>query len=235
MSTNPPPVPPMPPPGPVKKTNPLVWILGGVGGCLVLVIIVVGCFTFFVAYKAKQAGLDGDLMRKNPALAAAKIAIAVNPNLEMVSVDENRGEITVRDKKTGKVSSMTFEDAKNGKYTWREDGRTVTFGGRAKIPTWVPDYPGSDPRASVSARGDGEESGGFTFKTSDGGDKVLRFYEDQFKASGMKITKNVTSEDGRGSAGMLHGTDESGRRSINAVIAGEAGDTSVVITYQTNK
>ena len=33
----------------------------------------------FVVNKAKQAGLDPDLIKKNPALAAAKLAVAANP------------------------------------------------------------------------------------------------------------------------------------------------------------
>ena len=35
-----------------------MWILGGLGGCLVLVVICVFAVGLFVAHKAKQAGID---------------------------------------------------------------------------------------------------------------------------------------------------------------------------------
>ena len=89
---------------PPKKSNTIVWVLGGLGGCLVLVIICVAAISFFIAHKAKQAGIDTDLLKRNPALAAAKIMVAANPDVEMVSADEGRQEITVRDKQTGKTS-----------------------------------------------------------------------------------------------------------------------------------
>ena len=64
MATNPP-VPPVPGASapmsvPPKKSNTLAWVLGGLGGCLVLVIIIVAGVAFFIAHKAKQAGIDGD-------------------------------------------------------------------------------------------------------------------------------------------------------------------------------
>src|ERR1700682_3587195 len=129
MATNPP-VPPMPPAGPPmgvppKKSNTIVWVLGGLGGCLVLVIIVVAALGFFAVRTAKKAGIDPDLFKRNPALATAKIMVAANPDVEMVSVDEGRQEITIRDKKSGKTTTMSFEDAKNGKFTMKEDGKTT--------------------------------------------------------------------------------------------------------------
>src|SRR5260370_8159866 len=106
MATNPP-VPPVPGSGapmgvPPKKSNTLAWVLGGLGGCLVLVIICVAGIAFFLAHKAKEAGLDTDLIKKNPALAAAKLMVAANPNVEMVSGNEGRQEIPIRHQHTRK-------------------------------------------------------------------------------------------------------------------------------------
>ncbi|HEV2690783.1 MAG TPA: hypothetical protein VGV35_19640 [Bryobacteraceae bacterium] len=250
MATNPPvpptdPVPPAPgygtpppaygAPPPVKKTNPLVWILGGLGGCLVLVVICVFAFGLFVAHKAKQAGIDPDLMRKNPALAAAKIMVAANPDIEMVSTDEVKGEITVRDKKTGKVSTVSFEDAKNGKFTMKEGANTVTIGGKAKFPAWVPDYPGSEPQGAFSASGAEGDSGTFTFKTKDSSDKVTKYYQDSFQTTGLKITSNVTSQNGQTSGGMLSAQDDANKHTVTVIIGVEGGETTVAVTYATNK
>lgn len=221
---------------PPKKSNTMVWVLGGLGGCLTLVIICVLGVYFFVAHKAKQAGIDTDLIKKNPALALAKIGVAANPNVEMVSTDEDRKEITVRDRKSGKTYTMSFDDAKNGKFTFKEDGKsTVTFGGKAKLPSWVPDYPGSDPQGAVSAAGADGEGGTFTFKTKDASDKVVQYYQDQFKSSGMKVTSNITTQDGKSSAGMLSAQDEANKHTVAVVVGTDSGETTVQVTYVTNK
>lgn len=237
MATNP----PVPPPvtgaaAPPKKTNPLVWVLGGLGGCLVLVVICVFVFGWFAAHKLKQAGIDGDLMRKNPTLAAARIMVAANPDIEMVSTDEGKQEITVRDKKTGKVYTMSFEDAKNGKFTMKEDGKTtLTVGGKAKFPSWVPDYPNSEPQGAFSASGAEGDSGTFSFKTKDPSDKVTKFYQDSFQSNGLKVTANVTSQSGQTTGGMLSAQDEASKHVVTVIIGQEGGETTVAVTYGTNK
>jgi hypothetical protein len=231
----------MPPAGPPmgvppKKSNTIVWVLGGLGGCLVLVIIcVIGAY-FFIAHKAKQAGIDTDLLKRNPALAAAKIMVAANPNVEMVSADEGRQEITVRDKQTGKTYSVSFEDAKNGKLVFKEDGKTtMTVGGKAKLPSWVPDYPGSDPQGAFNASGVDVDAGTFGFKTKDSSDKVVQYYQDQFKTLGLKVTSNVTTQDGKSSAGMLSAQDEASKHNVIVVVGVDDGETTVSVTYTTNK
>lgn len=232
-------VPPAAPGGvPQKKSSALPWILGGVGGCLTLIIICVVAGYFFIAHKAKQAGLDSDLIKRNPALAAAKMAVAVNPEVELVSTDEGRGTITIRNKKDGKVMTMSFEDAKNGHFTMKEEGgsnASVTFGGKAKYPSWVPEYPGSDPQGAFTAQGAEGESGTFGFKTKDSTDKVVSFYQDKFKSANMKITSTISNESGGQMAGMLQGTDEAGKHVVTVVVGSENGETSVAVTYATNK
>src|ERR1700694_1807754 len=91
-----PPVPP--PPLPPKKSNVLKWVLIGIGACFMLVVVAVVGLGLFVAQKAKQAGLDPDLIKKSPALAAAKMMVAANPDVEMVSADEGTGDHRSREK-----------------------------------------------------------------------------------------------------------------------------------------
>ena len=236
MSSNP--TPPELGGGPVRKKSALPWILGGLGGCLLLVLIIVAGFTFFIARKAKQAGVDADLLRRNPALAAARMAVAVNPDVEIVSTDEGRGQITIHNRKTGKTVTMSFEDAKNGRFSVQDgDGKSsVIIGGKAKFPAWVPDYPGSNPQGAFSAQGEGSAAGTFTFKTSDSPDKVLKYYEDEFKAAGMKITTKVSSEDNdRRSGGVITGVDEHNNHTVNVVLGQDNGETTVAITYASGK
>lgn len=232
MATNPPAA-PRPTP---KKSSVLKWVLIGVGAFFLLILIAVVSLGLFVAQKARQAGLDTELIKRSPALAAARMMVASNPDVELVSADEGKHEITVREKKTGKVYSMSFEDAKNGRFTMKEDGKTtLTVGGKAKVPAWVPDYPGSDPQGAFSAQGEDGASGTFTFKTRDSGDKVVKYYEDQFKASGLKVTSNITNQNGKSTAGMLSGQDEPNKHTVTVILGVEGDQTTVAVTYATNK
>jgi len=231
--------PPVPPPAPLpppKKSNVLKWVLIGIGAFFMLIVMAVVGLGLFVAHKAKQAGLDTDLIKRSPALAAAKLVVAANPDVELVSTDEGKQEMTVRDKKTGKVYTMSFEDAKNGKFTMKEDGKTtLTVGGKAKVPSWVPDYPGSDAQGAFSAQGEDGAGGTFTFKTKDSSDKVVKYYQDQFKASGLNVTSNITNQNGQSMAGMLSGQDESRKHNVTVIVGVESGETNVAVTYATNK
>ena len=252
-------IPPTPPaPGyapPPKKSNALKWILIGIGGFFVVVVVCILALSLFVVHKAKQAGLDPDLIKRSPGLAVAKMAVAANPNVEMVSANEGRQEITIRDKQTGKLVTMSFEDAKNGKFVFKEDGKeasviansangtlevksdegTVKIGGTAKVPAWVPDYPGSEPQGAFASQGKDGNSGSFLFKTKDGSDKVVKYYQDQFQSSGLKVTSNITTQSGQSSAGMLVAEDDSNKHTITVIITPDSGQTGVSVTYSTKK
>jgi hypothetical protein len=235
---------------PPRKSNALKWILVGVGAFFLVMIVAIFSIGMFVVHKAKQAGLDTDLIKRSPGLAIAKLAVAANPNVEMVSADEGRQEITVRDKQSGKVITMSFEDAKSGKFVFKENGQeavtvsgangtlemksaegTVKIGGNAKLPAWVPDYPGSEPQGAFSAQGKDGDSGNFAFKTKDGSDKVLKFYQDQFQASGLKVTSNVTSQNGQSAGGLVTAEDAANKHNITVIVGQDGRETSVSVTY----
>lgn len=231
----PPPAQFAPPPaaGP-KKISPIVWILGGVGVLLVLIIAGVMVTGLFVAKKVSDAGFDADLMAKNPVLAAARMAAAADPDVEVVKMDESAGTLTIRDKKTGKVITMNAEDVKEGKITFTDEnsGEKVQIGGAAaKLPDWVPAYPGSNPEGNFSATA-GEGQGGMaSFKTSDAASKVLEFYESEFKAAGYKISATSSGAEG----GMVIGEDEANKRTIMATVSAAGGSTQVMLNYATKR
>jgi hypothetical protein len=107
---------------------------------------------------------------------------------------------------------------------------TVQFGGAAKIPTWVPDYPGSNPRNAFSAQGRDGRSGTFMFKTKDSADHVARYYREQLEASGLKVAAAVSS----GSSRVITAEDEAKHHTVTVVAGGGRNETSVNVTY-TNK
>ena len=77
--------PPQAPP-PQKKSNLLLWILLGVGGFIMIVIIGIVATGFFIAHKVKEAGFDADLIKSNPAMAVTKMMAATNPDIEVLAL-----------------------------------------------------------------------------------------------------------------------------------------------------
>lgn len=231
----------MPMPAPVVRSgmSPLVWILVIIGGLFVLGIIGVVGTGFFVAHKLHQAGLSTDLMQRNPAAAVARMAAMANKDVEIVGEDDNLGTLTVRDRHTGKTTTMNFDQAKNGNFTFSakdEDGKTasMTFGG-GQTPSWVPAYPGATQQANITASGEGKdgigEGGNVTYTTTDSAARVLSFYSDKAKELGMKVNMTTTTADG----GMIIATDEANHRSLSAIIGTDGGKTTANITYGVKK
>jgi len=223
---------PMGTPPAQKKTSPILWILGIVGGLVILGIVVVGLAISFFVHKAKQVGLE---MRNNPGLAISKMAAMANPDIDVLSTDDRAGTITVRDKKTGKVDTLTFGDVRSGhfKMSVQENGKTTSldFGGNAaaKLPSWVPAYPGAAVKEggfSMTARGEDGDAGNFAFTTSDSADRVQSFYEGKAHEMNMQVEATVAS--GFGTVVKL--TDPGTRHTIAVTIIG-ANPTTVNVTY----
>jgi hypothetical protein len=227
-----------------KKTSPLVWIAAGVFGLILLMGTAVVIGGFFIAKKV------GDFA-SNPGMAAAKLMVAANPDLELVSADEGGGTVTVREKKTGKVLTVSLDQIKDGKLTVTEDGKTVTIGGSAagvevkssdgtayrlgdaKLPSWIPAYPGSTPTGTASSRTDGEEQGTLTLTTSDAPDKVMTFCTDALKRAGLQ---NVQSSSAvipgtNATTGSVIGESTDEKRSANIGVTSADGKTTAIITY----
>lgn len=119
--------PPVAPPAKSGIGKVILWIVGIFAGLFVLAIVGVTVVGFVIAHKVKQAGLDPDLMKKNPVLAVAKLSVAMNPDQEMLSSDDSSGTIVVRDKKTGEVLKMKVDPDSKTMTITDEKGKTVTM------------------------------------------------------------------------------------------------------------
>lgn len=241
-----------------KKTSPLVWVLVAVVGLFILVSVAVVGAGIFVVHKAKQAGLDPDLMKNNPALAVTKMLAAANPDIEVVRVDEGRGLITLREKSSGKTTTVDFEDIKKGRISFTGEGNeAVTFeaegegkdgtfalksgketmqfgaGTDTKIPAWIPAYPGAKVEGRFSRQAADGESGAFGFTTGDSPKQVLSFYNEGLKSAGLKITSQLTQDSGDSPGGMIGA--EGGNRKVGVMVSTEDGNTSVAVTFEVKK
>jgi hypothetical protein len=256
MSVQSPPgyAPPPPPPPPQKKgLGPLGWVLIGCGAIVILV-----CIGFAVlGYLAKNKLAE---IQKNPEMATAKTIVALNPDLETVSSDDEAKTITIRNKKTNEVVTANLDDVKNGHLKFSSDkgsasfdvsgkegagtikvtdekGKqsTMTFGAGAPqdLPAWVPSYPGATPSGSYASTTPDGRAGGFSVATGDAPDKVVDWYESQLKSSGFTAQKSTVSTNGTTSGGSVTATSGDQKRTVNIAVSAndKAPGAAVVITY----
>ena len=230
-------------PPPVKKgISGWVWALIGCFGLIVIAGIAISVGGWFIASKVKS----------NPAAAAARILAAANPNVEVVSVDDQGGKITLRDKKTGKQVTLDFDDIKKGRISFEgEDGEkmeiktkgegeqgTIEITGKegtarigkdaAVLPSWVPPYPGAEMVHGMEMNSPGQKGGTVMAKTGDSPDKVANFYESAIKGAGMEVTKSSTQS---GNFKMLSVTGEDKAKDRSIHIMATASEEGTMISY----
>jgi hypothetical protein len=159
--------------------------------------------------------------------------------VDVLNTDEGSGKITVRDRKTGKVVTMTFDDAKNGKFSFSaqgDDGKTASLeigAGADKLPSWVPAYPGAKVEGTFAMNGNGDQGNGgsFGFSTSDAADKVISFYQDKCKELGLNVKMTTHTNEG----GMIMAADGGETRTVQAIVSSSSGQTKVQVIYGMKK
>jgi hypothetical protein len=209
------------------KVSPIVWILLAVVGVFVLGIIGLVGTGLFVARTVVN----------NPGLVLGKIITASNPDAEVLSTDVGSQTMRIRDRKTGEEFTMSFDDVKKGKFKISARGSNGEVanveigGGDGRMPSWVPAYPGAKAQGNFTAKGqsaDGTGEGGMvTFTTPDPPSKVTAFYEAKCKELGMTVSLTTVSDSG----GMVTGADEGDHRTLNVLVGGGSGDTTITVTY----
>jgi hypothetical protein len=248
---------PPPPPEAKKKGRAIFWILGGCLGLVIIAGIILLAGGYFIA---RKAGLDPDLMKKNPALAAAKMMATVNPDVEVLSVDEDKGIIRVREKKTGKTMTMNLKDAQKGKFVFQDDKEgnveiqakgegdnasvevrsdkgtmRMGAGSKADLPDWLPSYRGAEAAGVFSLNGEDSNAGSCTLKTSDSVENVASFYENALKQAGFTVQKTTTQVPGKGSFVMLMAEDSNNRRNAHVTAAKSEEGTTITLTFEIKK
>lgn len=280
------------PPPPRKKSNVKVWVLAVFGTFIVIVVIAGFLREYLVRNQMKELGLDPELMQKNPALAFAKRMVAANPDVfELVSVDDEKRLITIRNKKTSETFALDM-DAKDmsmvlalpkdgeffigsdkvaqediparirnilkdhpGEIVYIKSGKKVKYGtvvsvkdsirdadfdrvglvaptgSSPKLPGWVPSYPGAVVHETFSTERKDGESASFGFSTNDSIEKVVKFYEENLKQAGLKVTTNTVRQNGVVSKGSLASEDADKKRTAFVTAISEKGQTQVKVVF----
>ncbi|MEO8656939.1 MAG: hypothetical protein ABI693_00630 [Bryobacteraceae bacterium] len=214
-----------------KSTNPIVWILAAIAAIVVLLGVAAVVTGLFVAKKARDAGIDADLFRRNPGVAITRMITALNADAEIVSVDEARGTVIVRDKRNGKTVTLRFDDVKKGHIVIDTDGKesvTINSDAPVKLPLWVPQYPGAAAKANVRVETEERDVANVTMTTPDDVRKVLDYYEREFRKQGRAWKLNLTHND---SGGVIHATDEGNERIVTIVAASDGSETTINLSF----
>lgn len=258
-SSSPPPVPQSSAP-PVniasRKRGPLFWILGGCLGLIVVFLVISFSCGLFFWKKAKEAGVDVGLMQSNPSLAIAKLLAASNPNIEVLSVDEDQGVVRVRDKETGKTLTMDLSEAKKGKIVFKgdddqnleiqtqgegdsatiqmssPDGTARVGAGAVQLPSWLPAYPGGKSTGSISASSGEGKTGTETFETGDAPENVVSFYESSLKNAGLTVEKTSFSGSNQESMTILSAKSSDELQKGVITVARKEGKTIVSLSFE---
>lgn len=252
----PPPPPSPPPPAPQrarKKGLPaLAWVGIGCGALLVIALIVAAAGFWWLGNKARDFAGD---FEDNPAMAAAVMAVRVNPEVELVDSDKDAGTLTVRNKETGEEMTFDLDEIEDGKLevltgdgerssftfgggeggveiTAEKDGETSRMrfgaGDAEEIPDWVPIYPGSEPSGTFLTTTSEGTSGAFGVSTSDPPDEVLSWYGEQVEELGIDPRRSEFSTPvSRG--GTVTGSTED--REIGVTVTSQDEGTMVTITF----
>ena len=207
-----------------KKTSVVVWILLAIAGVVVLGIVgVVAAGVYFV---------------KHPGTAMAKIIQAGNPDIEVLDTDTGAQTLRVRDRKTGKEFTLSFDDIKNGRLKMSATGdngevaNVEIGGGEGKLPKWVPTYPGARAQGNITAKGEDAqgmgEGGVVTFTTGDSASKVQEYYLQKIRELGMTVNVSTTGDSGS----MIIAQDEGEKRTLHVLVArGDGNETTMTVTY----
>jgi hypothetical protein len=238
-----------------KGLSTLAWIGIGCGVLVVIMAAVLIVIGLFVVKKAKDVAGD---FKDNPELAAARLLVKLNPELEEVSADGEAGTITVRHTKTGEIVTVSIQDLKEGriKFTTDEGEVSVEANGdaeqgtlsvsrgdetwklktgvdtSAEIPGWVPVAPGAEVESPHVFESEGKVSGGFQLRSTESVDATAEFYRSRLKADGFEVSVNSFAIGEGDSGAVVTGSKADGQRSVTAMIRTDDGATRVVVSYQ---
>lgn len=224
-----------------KGLSTLTWLAIGFGG-----LILVGLVALLVVRG----------MRDNPTRAAAETIVRMNPELEIVSIDDEAGTLEFRSSGTGEQVTVEFEDIAAGRFSLTNDqgefrvasaegeegsvtitgpdGAESRFGASADlylVPEWVPLYPNARLTQSLYAvRAAQATTGRVMSKTGDSARDVVDHYTRRFHGEGYEIVAISRTPSGSGTPEWVHG--ERGGRTVRVNARWRDGECEVLISYR---
>ena len=233
------------------RPNIVLRLIGWIATLIILSIIAMAGLGFYWLHKAKDAGLNPYLIRKNRDLAAAEVAVIRGGDMRILSTNDAAETMVVRDNKTGKTKTFKYDRAKKSMVETEErakqpvpaaTGTSATTeikapdasakpANPATPPSWVPVYPGASLQNPLSADDSQKQTGSYTFVSTDPSDKVVSYYSQQLTSAGMKLTTTGSAPADQ----IISATQDSIGRSVQVTISTATDGTHVSVTYEQKK
>ena len=211
----------------------IAWVGLGCGTVLIIAVVVI---SLLVGWCKRTVG-DISEFKKNPEKAAAEMMVRLNPDVEKISQDDAKGEMTIRTK-DGQTITMSYKQISEGRFMLKDDkGNFAEFGGAdlTDVPAWVP-RPPAIKSVSSSARGsEDSKSGGQYSATSTQSINDLAEY---FKSEAGKLDFNSSRNTSVNADGVetKSFTYEGKGRNLEIVLTGKPGeDVLVNVGYEETK
>lgn len=244
---------PAPPPPPGKRGGlpALAWVGIGCGALLLVVFLVFGAGAWWLGNKAKDVASD---FEQNPGVVLAENIVRLNPELDLVESDREAGTLTVRNKKTGEILTVDFQDIRDGKIRFNQNGEeteigfeesedgggsltvtgpegTTRYGAGADtddLPDWLPVYPGTDPEGTYSASNAQGRQGAYSFVTSDDPDDVVAWYAAELADYGEPEASSFSA----GASRVENRQWQTDDRTVTLIVTRDENETRGVVNYR---
>ena len=202
----------------------IAWVGIGCGGLLLVAILVVIIAYLFLGPKIKA-------FAENPEKAAAEMIVSANPDLEKISQDDEKGEMTIRTK-NGEEITLSYQDLAEGKISVTDaEGNTTRIGSAdlSQVPAWVPKAPDlSDAVSMFHTEGGGKVAGQFSGKSGQSLAQLRTLFESEATSLGLNTSSNNSMNMNGTSVVTLNFSG--GDKSLTFVITEKPGTATLVNT-----
>lgn len=219
----------MPVDGKKKGMPALAWVGIGCGTVLLIGLVVVAMLIGWCKRSVNEFTQD---MEKNPERKVAEMVINLNPDYSVVSTNDETGEMTIKEDKTGKVTTFSYKDIQDGKFMMTGSDGTSVAVGKVKIedlPAWVALPAGTTEISGVSGLANGKQNGVVTFTTKETPEAIVEFYEKSASSWGsLSSSKNNFNLNGaqKHSLSLSNSTQK-----LDVLATSNGGDTTVTLTF----
>ncbi|MGJ8632841.1 MAG: hypothetical protein ACSHX7_02895 [Luteolibacter sp.] len=226
----PPAIPPTLSPESKKKGIPAIaWVGIGCGGLLILGIIVAVIGVRMFMGKMQE-------FTENPEKAAAEMIVKFDPNLDKVSQDDEKGEMTIRTK-DGEEMTLSYQDISEGKITMADsEGNMVPYGSGdlSAVPAWVPRAPDlADGVSMYHQVANSMTTGQFSGKTGQSAEELKEFFTEEAENLGMNNSSSSSTQ--VGGTGTMELEFSGGGKSLVFMVIERGGEPTTVSTSYTEK
>lgn len=207
------------------------WAWAGIG-CGSLLLIAVVAVALLIGFCSRKLNEFSHEMQTNPERKTAELVIGFLPDYEIVSVNDETKQMTIREKKTGKEMTLSYTEIAEGKFAG-EDESVPTADGTAdlsKLPSWVTVPGDAKPLTGMQPIVPGTRGGMITYTTDLSAEEVKEFYENDWaswtNASGSSSNLSFGGKD------KITMSKKKTDQSMTVVISSQPMGAFVIITYE---